>query len=63
VKGFADAIRYAADCEAFARERLGFVPDPWQSKAMKVAGPTLMLTSRQIGKSTTTAVIATHEAV
>lgn len=61
--GFADSLRYAADCETFARERLGFDPDPWQSRAMATTKATLLCTSRQIGKSTTTAIIATHEAV
>jgi len=63
VIGFADALRYAASCEAFARARLGFEPDPWQAKAMTAQGPTLLNCSRQSGKSTTTAAIACHEAV
>jgi hypothetical protein len=39
-------------------ERLGFTPDPWQREVLRSTDPRLMmLTTRQAGKSTTTAVL------
>jgi hypothetical protein len=57
-------LRHALDPVAFARERLGFEPDPWQARVMRSAARQILLScSRQSGKSTVTAVIAAHTAV
>jgi len=57
-------LRYALDPAAFARERLGFSPDPWQERVLRSgARQTLLNCSRQAGKSTTTGAIAAHTAV
>lgn len=57
-------LRYALDPVAFARERLGFYPDPWQERVLRSAGrQTLLNCSRQAGKSTTTGAIAAHTAI
>lgn len=48
----------------FARNSLGFAPDPWQEKVLSWQGKRLLLNCcRQSGKSTTTAVLALHKAV
>jgi hypothetical protein len=60
----ARALRHALDPVAFARERLGFEPDPWQARVMRSAARQILLNcSRQSGKSTVTAAIAAHTAV
>ena len=57
-------IAHALDPVAFAVERLGFAPDPWQAKAMRSQSRQILLNcSRQSGKSTSTSVIALHTAV
>jgi hypothetical protein len=57
-------LRCALDTVAFAEERLGFHPDPWQAKVMRSPSKRLLLNcSRQAGKSTCTAVIGLHCAV
>jgi hypothetical protein len=57
-------LRHALDPVAFARERLGFEPDPWQARVMRSAARQVLLNcARQSGKSTVTAAIATHTAV
>ncbi len=56
-------LRSALDPVAFATERLEFTPDAWQEKVLQSAGQNILLNcSRQAGKSTTTAIIALHEA-
>jgi len=53
----------ALDPATFA-ESLGIVPDDWQAAVLRSgAKRTLLLCSRQSGKSTTTAVLALHRAV
>jgi len=59
----ADDGRYADDPVAFAIDRLGFAPDPWQASVMKSRGNVLLNCSRQSGKSTTTSVIGLHTAL
>jgi hypothetical protein len=55
---------HAADCVAFARDRLGFEPEPWQARAMRSTAKQIALNvSRQAGKSTSTAIIALHTAL
>lgn len=57
-------LRCALDPVAFAIERLGFEPDPWQAEALRLSGDdTLLNCSRQAGKSTTTAIFALHCAI
>ncbi|NLB00629.1 MAG: hypothetical protein GX837_06665 [Methanomicrobiales archaeon] len=57
-------IRYALDPVTFAREQLGFDPDPWQVEVLRSPAKRLILNcSRQAGKSTTTAIAALHRAV
>src|SRR3712207_4427289 len=57
-------LRHALDPVAFARERLGFEPDPWQERVLWSSARQILLNcSRQSGKSTVTAVLATHTAL
>jgi hypothetical protein len=56
-------LAHAMDPVAFAVDRLAFTPDPWQAELLRSDRPTLVNCSRQSGKTTTTAVKATHEAV
>ncbi len=56
-------LRSALDPVAFAVGRLEFTPDAWQEKVLQSTGQNILLNcSRQAGKSTTTAIIALHEA-
>ncbi len=56
-------LRCALDPVAFAVDRLGFTPDLWQADVLRSSGKNILLNcSRQAGKSTTTAIIALHEA-
>lgn len=52
-----------ADPVFFAREQLGFAPDPWQERVLQSDHNLLLNCSRQTGKSSTTAVLALHRAV
>ncbi len=57
-------LRCALDTVAFAEERLGFHPDPWQTKVMRSPSKQILLNcSRQAGKSTVTAIIGLHRAL
>jgi len=57
-------LRCALDPVAFAVERLGFDPDPWQADVLRLSDKnTLLNCSRQAGKSTSTSIIALHTAV
>ena len=57
----ASELRQALDPVAFARERLGFVPDPWQACVLRSNSHRVALCcSRQAGKTTVTAVLALH---
>ena len=57
-------LRCALDTVAFAEERLGFHPDPWQTKVMRSPSKQMLLNcSRQAGKSTVTAIIGLHRAL
>jgi hypothetical protein len=48
----------------FATRSLNFAPDPWQAKVLSWTGKRLLLNCcRQSGKSTTTAILALHQAV
>ena len=60
----ASELRCALDPATFARERLGFEPDPWQLDVLRLFRDyTLLNCSRQAGKSTITAIIALHTAL
>jgi phage terminase large subunit-like protein len=57
-------LRHALDPVAFATERLGVVPDDWQARVLRSNATRLLLNcTRQSGKSTTTAILATHTAL
>ncbi len=57
-------LRLAGDRVAFARERLGFQPDPWQEQVLCSHGRRSLLNCcRQSGKSTTTAILALHQSL
>ncbi|MCL6508916.1 MAG: terminase family protein [Bryobacteraceae bacterium] len=48
----------------FARQTLGFAPDPWQERVLRWQGKRLVLNCcRQSGKSTITAILALHHAL
>jgi Terminase large subunit, T4likevirus-type, N-terminal len=56
-------LRYALDRVAFSRA-VGIEPDPWQEKLLRsTSDRTLLLCSRQAGKSTIAAVLALHRAL
>jgi len=52
------------DPVAFAKEKLNFIPDEWQTKVLRSeANKIILKCSRQAGKSTTTAILALHKAL
>jgi hypothetical protein len=54
----------ALDAAVFAEDRLGFRPDPWQAQLLRSTARWILLNCcRQSGKSTTTAIVALHQAV
>ena len=56
-----DAELARRDPVVFAREFLGFEPDPWQAQALRWQGGRLILNCcRQSGKSITAAILALH---
>lgn len=58
------AVLTYSDPLFFARHTLQFQPDPWQEKVLQWSGDRLLLNCcRQSGKSTTTSVLALHQAV
>jgi hypothetical protein len=59
------ALWLAGGLDAVAlAERLGVHPDPWQEKVLRSTAPRLHLNcSRQVGKSTVTAILALHKAL
>jgi hypothetical protein len=63
-RDIARELRCALDPAAFAREKLAFVPDSWQERVLRSSARQLILNcSRQSGKSSVTAIIATHTAI
>lgn len=57
-------LRWALSPVDFARDALGFQPDPWQERVLSWRGKRLILNCcRQSGKSTTTGIVAAHEAL
>jgi hypothetical protein len=60
----ARALLHGLDPVAFARDRLEFTPDAWQTRLLRSSSKRVILNcSRQSGKSTTTAVVACHTAI
>jgi Terminase large subunit, T4likevirus-type, N-terminal len=58
------SLVHALDAVAFAEDRLGFKPDPWQAKLLRSQSSQIILNcSRQSGKSTTTSILALHVAL
>ncbi len=57
-------LRQALDPVVFAVERLGITPDAWQERVLRARErQVLMNCSRQVGKSTVTAIAALHTAL
>jgi phage terminase large subunit-like protein len=57
-------LAHGLDAVAFAEDRLGFGPDPWQVRVLRSVSPWILLNCcRQSGKSTTTAALALHTAI
>ena len=56
-------MRYALDPVAFASDRLKVTPDDWQARFLRSDRSTILRCSRQSGKTTSTAIKATHQAV
>lgn len=55
---------HGLDPAVFAEDRLGFRPDPWQSRVLRSRARWILLNCcRQSGKSTTTALVALHTAI
>lgn len=64
MSALATDLAMALDPVAFARDGLGWAPDPWQEGVLRWGGSRLLMNcSRQSGKSTTAAVLAAHQAV
>ena len=57
-------VIYALDPVAFATDRLRFKPDDWQARVLATPRRQVLLNcSRQAGKSSVTAILATHTAI
>jgi Terminase large subunit, T4likevirus-type, N-terminal len=57
-------LAHGLDAVAFAEDRLGFCPDPWQAQILHSRAAWILLNCcRQSGKSTTTAALALHTAI
>jgi hypothetical protein len=57
-------LTWALDPVSFAEDRLNFIPDPWQRRLLRSRSSWLLLNCcRQSGKSTTTAIVALHQAI
>lgn len=57
-------FRWSIDPVSFAKEALGFNPDPWQAEALDWrTRQAVWLCSRQAGKSTTAAILGLHTAL
>ena len=60
----ADDLVYAADPVTWAKEVLGYHPDPWQADLLRSRSRKIILNcSRQSGKSTTCAALGLHESI
>ena len=60
----ANDLLYASDPVTWAKEVLGYHPDPWQAKLLRSRSNKIILNcSRQSGKSTTCAALGLHESI
>ena len=60
----ADDLAYSLDPVLWAREVLGYHPDPWQADLLRSRSRKIILNcSRQSGKSTTCAALGLHESI
>jgi len=60
----ADDLVYASDPVTWAKEVLGYHPDPWQARLLRSRSRKIILNcSRQSGKSTTCAALGLHESI
>ena len=59
-----DDLAYSLDPVLWAREVLGYHPDPWQADLLRSRSRKIILNcSRQSGKSTTCAALGLHESI
>lgn len=59
-----DDLAYSLDPVLWAKETLGYRPDPWQEKLLRSRSRKIILNcSRQSGKSTTCAALGLHESI
>ena len=64
MQSVADDLAYGSNPVLWAREVLGYHPDPWQAKLLRSRSSKIILNcSRQSGKSTTCAVLGLHESI
>lgn len=57
-------LLHALDPVAFARDRLGFIADPWQARVLASTRPRMLMNcTRQAGKTTVTGIRALHTAM
>ena len=57
-------LRHALSPVAFARERCGFQPDPWQERVLDSRKKRILMNcTRQAGKTSVTAILALHTAL
>jgi len=64
VPSAANDLLYASDPVTWAKEVLGYHPDPWQAKLLRSRSNKIILNcSRQSGKSTTCAALGLHESI
>ena len=64
MQSVADDLAYGSNPVLWAREVLGYHPDPWQEKLLRSRSNKIILNcSRQSGKSTTCAVLGLHESI
>ncbi|MDD1763059.1 MAG: hypothetical protein LUQ59_12580, partial [Methanothrix sp.] len=64
MQSVADDLVYGSNPVLWAREVLGYHPDPWQEKLLRSRSKKIILNcSRQSGKSTTCAVLGLHESI
>jgi hypothetical protein len=55
------AVAHGLFPDLFCKDRLGFQPDPWQTRLLRSRSRQIILcTGRQVGKSTTVAAMALH---
>jgi hypothetical protein len=64
VSSASDDLAYSLDPVLWAREVLGYHPDPWQADLLQSRSKKIILNcSRQSGKSTTCAALGLHESI